>query len=66
MKTNLTELAEFFPSNQRKKSAQTVTAIADRFWLPGDTYEQALARQQINFERIKTQLVTSKAVKGDL
>ena len=49
-KTNITELARFFPANgstplSRSKTAK-VTAVASRYWLPGDTYQQALARQE--------------------
>jgi hypothetical protein len=49
-KTNITELARFFPANgsaplYRSKTAK-VTAVASRYWLPGDTYQQALARQE--------------------
>lgn len=46
-RTNLTELAEYFPATaQRSKPADKVTAVSSRFWFPGDTYRQALARQE--------------------
>ena len=46
-KTNISELAQFFPGSTPVSRSKTVTVrgVASRFWLPGDTYEQALARQ---------------------
>jgi hypothetical protein len=44
--TNLTELAQFFPTNPAPKQPQTVTLVAARFWKPGESYHQALARQR--------------------
>ena len=49
--TNLSELAYCFGS--QKREPQRVRGVAARFWKPGDTYEQALARQQESFERIQ-------------
>jgi len=48
-RTNLTELAAYFPGSSplsRSKEPAKVTAVASRYWLPGDTYRQALARQE--------------------
>lgn len=50
--TNLTEMAEFFQSSSKSQEAKRVVGVAPRFWLPGDTYEQALARQQASFSKI--------------
>lgn len=51
VKSNIAELAEFFPASggtQYTRGSQPikVTAVSSRYWLPGDTYMQALARQQ--------------------
>lgn len=49
-RTNLTELAGFFPANPAaKQPSRRVMGVAPRFWQPGDTYEQALVRQQASF-----------------
>lgn len=53
-KTNLTELAAFFPATGQAQPTK-VTAVAPRFVQPGDTYEQSLARQRENFARIEQQ-----------
>lgn len=48
-RTNITELAAFFPGStrvSRSKEPTKVTAVSSRYWLPGDTYRQALARQE--------------------
>ena len=58
--TNLTELSYCF-GTQRKEEPTVVRGVAARFWLPGDTYEQALARQQESFERIKARAAIAKA-----
>jgi hypothetical protein len=50
---NITELADLFPSNQSKPVVQQVRCISPRFWKPGMTYEQALAAQEENAERIR-------------
>jgi hypothetical protein len=52
-KTNVTELAGFFPASQQTQAPQRAVAIASRFWLPGDTYEQALQRQQESMRRLQ-------------
>jgi hypothetical protein len=45
--TNIAEMAQFFPAQPARAQAATkVTAVASRYWLPGDTYRQALARQE--------------------
>ena len=55
-KTNLTELAAFFPAGaQQPAQATKVTAVSSRFVQPGDTIEQSLARQRENFARIEQQ-----------
>lgn len=53
--TNLTELAEFFPSHQEKVKSKTrvVTAVSPRFIRPGDTAAQPLARQQESFRQLR-------------
>ena len=58
--TIITEMAEFFPVYGKQQSQPTkATGVASRFWQPGDTYEQALARQQKSWhdlgQRIKAQ-----------
>ena len=63
--TNITEMAEFFPSSGKQQSQPTkATGVASRFWQPGDTYEQALARQQKSWAdlgiRIKAQSEAGK------
>ena len=63
--TNITEMAEFFPAYGKQQSQPTkATGVASRFWQPGDTYEQALARQQKSWDalnlRIKAQSEAGK------
>lgn len=61
--TNLSELAYCFGSQKREQETQRVRGVAARFWQPGDTYEQALARQQESFERIqRTAIAKAKGV----
>ena len=53
--TNVTELAYCLSaSGNAKESPEKVCGVASRFWHDGDTYEQALARQQDSFDRIKS------------
>ena len=59
--TNLTEMAEFFPTTSKPQEApKVVRGVAPRFWLPGDTYEQALGRQQANLDRIKASIAKAE------
>ena len=51
--TNITELA-YCIGTQHKQTTTKTTGVASRFWHQGDTYEQALARQQENFNRIQS------------
>lgn len=51
--TNISELAYCLGTQKREQEPHRVRGVAARFWLPGDTYEQALARQQESFERIQ-------------
>lgn len=64
-KTNLTELAEFFPAAgvrvSRSKAPVKVTAVSSRYWLPGDTYQQALARQQEARAKLEAKIAAQTA-----
>ena len=63
--TNVTELAYCLSaSGNAKESPEKVCGVASRFWHDGDTYEQALARQQDSFDRIKSRAAIAKA-KGE-
>ena len=64
--TNLSELAYCLGTQKREHEPYRVRGVAARFWLPGDTYEQALARQQESFERIKARATIAIAkAKGE-
>jgi hypothetical protein len=61
VKSNIAELAEFFPSSgstrvSRSSSPVKVTAVSSRYWLPGDTYQQALARQQAAMAKLEAKI----------
>jgi len=63
--TNITELAYCLSADSKaKESPVKVCGVASRFWKPGDTYEQALARQQASLERIQARAAIAKA-KGE-
>jgi hypothetical protein len=62
--TNLTELAYVF-ADQKKIKAAPVKGIAARFWMPGDTYEQALARSEAAFAEIEAKLDAKIAARGE-
>jgi hypothetical protein len=55
-KTNLTDLAFIGAPETSQKRAAPVKGIAARFWRPGDTYEQALARSEAAFAEIEAKL----------
>lgn len=54
-RTNLSELGYVF-ADDRQTTPQRVVGVAPRFWRPGDTYEQALARQKASFDRIAAKM----------
>jgi hypothetical protein len=59
-KTNLTELAEFFPSSYgctQKVGSNKVRIVP---WHDGETYEQALARADAKTARIEAQIAARK------
>lgn len=67
-KTNLSELSEFFPGSSRllRSSAPVkVTAVSSRYWLPGDTYQQALARQQEARVKLEAKIAAQKSTAAD-
>jgi len=51
--TPITELDEYFHDDQPPKQAKVVTLVAPRFWKPGDTYQQAMAKQDAYMASIK-------------
>ena len=58
--TNLTELAEFFPASVTHKGITKVRGVSG--WQPGETYEQALARQRLRTARIQKQMRVNKSI----
>lgn len=59
--THLTEMAEFFPTTARNKQPCVISAVSMQ---PGETMEEAVARQQERSERIRKQIADRKACKG--
>lgn len=58
--TNITELAQFFPSNHstQKTHAAKVRVVP---WHAGETYEEALKRHEEKGRRIERQLAARQA-----
>ena len=57
--THLSEMAVFFPVGAReevKPQSVVIRPVPPRFWQPGDTHEQALARQQKNMKMLKAKV----------
>lgn len=57
--THLTEMAEFFPVTTRAQpQPQTARLVPARFWRPGDTHEQAIARQDASIQKLKAKIAS--------
>lgn len=58
--TNLTEMAEFFPSSGREVKGGSIAAVPMRH---GETVEQAVQRREAQRKRIEQQIL-ARRVKG--
>ena len=61
--TNLTEMADYFPTSSKTNLPQRVTGVPSL--LPGETLEQAIARRAENAKRIEQKLAAKRAAKAE-
>jgi hypothetical protein len=70
-KTSITEMAQFFPTSNgstrlsRCNAPVKVTAVSSRYWMPGDTYQQALTRQQEARVKLEAKIAAQKSSAAD-
>lgn len=60
-RTNIRELAEFFPASTGSTPVSRSTKVRIVPWTEGETYEQALARAEEKTRRIEARLAARKS-----
>lgn len=64
-KTNLSELAQFFPTSGGSTPLSRSNKVRVIPWQDGETYEEALARHEAKAARIEAQLAARKSSAAD-
>jgi hypothetical protein len=60
-KTNITEMAQFFPTSDGSTRLSRSNKVRVIPWQDGETYEEALARHEAKAARIEAQLAARKS-----
>lgn len=64
-RTNLSELAQFFPTSGGCTPVSRSNKVRAVPWYPGETYEEALARAEEKTRRIEARLAAQKSSAAD-